>query len=273
MYRRIAHFALVLLLSATVGFAADLEAASELYRSGDLEAAQRELTAVLEAGPASEVAAPALELLGQIAIDRDDWDAALEAWSELVDKHALSREAAAVSAAIRPLQALTARLPKPSSQVVQTPAPQPVPPPASRPPLPANGTGFIVGGFGTEYDASQEVTERLIDFLVANDVEVHETSTEIPAIRGEEVVLSYLIDEARTAGAEGVLFISTRFGFREFVEIHRYDLNGVRIWKDRTVGGTALKERHDRGRVSWGLVDRAMNKLSKRLGSPDLPKS
>ncbi len=275
----ITRSALVCLLAVSTAHAATFEHAEQLYIGGDLDGARTELDELLEGATAEGARAPALELLGRIAIDRREWHAALEAWGELSDEHALTPQAAAVSAAIRPLQALVecACSDGDSQLAASTPAPAGTAPPpvvATRPPVPAapaaDGT-LLVGGWGAEYEASLEVTDKLIEFLDANDVKVRAASTEVPAIHGEDVVLSYLLEEAREVGASGVLFLTSRFNFREFIEIRRFDVNGTRIWREKLVGGTALKERHDRDRPSWGLFDRATKELSKRLGTPDLP--
>lgn len=276
---------IVLFLAATAASAASVERADELYLAGDLDGARAALREVLAGDPDESTRAPALALLGRLEMDQRNWRAALDAWGELTDEHALSPQAAAVSAAIRPLQALVEcecgpSAPPPPATAEDadpgepaSPAPQPVPPPPPAPaPEPAAGQ-LLVGGWGAEYEASQEVTRDLIEFLRANGVAVRAASTEVPAVRGEEVVLSYLIDEARQAGAAGVLFVTTRFDFREFIHIRRYDVHGSELWSDKIFGGTALRERRDRGQPSWNLVDRMKKRLEKRLGTPDLPVS
>lgn len=304
---RIPRWCVALWLVASLSWAASLEQARELYLSGDLAGARSKLQELLLETEDGNQRASALELLGQLEVDERNWSAALEAWGELTDDYALSPQATAISPAIRPLQALiacecesspsavatppaaeTPREPSPPAEVrapaVETPrepapapaVPMPVPGPTPTPVPPAAGVEpaeglLLVGGWGVEYEASQAATDDLIEFLQANGVGVRAASTEIPAIRGVEVVLSFLLDEAKRSGADGVLFMKTRFDFRQYIEIIRYDLGGNQLWKDRTTGGTALRERQDQGKPSWGLVERAKNRLSKRIGTPDLP--
>ena len=276
----------ILVLAATATWAATLESVEDLYFSGDLDATRAEIHDLLSTSEDDAERASALKLLGQLEVDSRNWGAALEAWGELTDRHALSAQATAISPAIRPLQALVecdcdAAEPAARTAAVDTtplpalavPDPVPAPPVPAAPPVtvePADGD-LVVGAWGTEYDAAQEVGGALIEFLDSQGVGVKAGSTEIPAIRGEEVTLSFLIEEARAAGAEGVLFITTRFGHREFVRTTRYDTNGVEVWTLKVTGGTALKEKRYRGKVTWGLVDRAKKKLQKKIGTPELP--
>ncbi len=294
MSLRALHLCLALWLVGPVAWAATLERARELFLSGERDSARTELQELLLDSSDETERASALELLGRLEVDDENWDAALEAWGALTDQYALSPQAAAVSAAIRPLQALvdcgcepsdpgevTASSEEMPAAPSPAPTPTPIPAPTTAPsptttlppqPIPATVPGLLlVGGWGAEYDASQEVTRDLAEFLVANGVNARASSTEVPAIRGAEVVLSYLLEEAQQAGAERVLFLKTRFDFREYIELQAFDLNGNRLWREKISGGTALKERRDRGKPSWGLVERAKQWLSKRLGTPDLP--
>ena len=290
MRRRLLASTLLALLCAGIAHAATLERARELYLSGDRDSARRELHDVLEPEDLEdELRAAALELLGRLESDSRNWEAALAAWGELTDRFALSPHAAAVSAAIRPLQALVAcgrdevpRDPGESSAISAPPVvpegvTEPAEPPAASPrPTPAPAVSaapgaMLIGSWGTEYEAAEETASALAGFLTEAGVDVRPASTEIPAIRGENVVLSYLLEEARKAGVASVLLVTTRFSHREFVRVSAYDLNGRELWRERVTGGTALKERRDRGKVSWGLVDRAKQRLSERVGTPDLP--
>lgn len=296
MLNRISCIVAALALAAPVGWAASHEQARELYLSGDLDGARAELEELLLDSDAEIGRADALQLLGQLEIDRKNWAAALEAWGELTDSYALSPQATSISSAIRLLQALVdcgCSAPEPTAvaAAAQTPPTVPAPEseataaaePASVPePAPATQAAprtavepapglFLVGGWGEEYEASQEVTRDLIEFLDANGVGVRAASTDVPAIRGVDVVLSYLLEEAEAAGAAGVILLTTRFDFREFILIERYDLDGRRRWKEKTTGGTALKERRDRGKPSWDLVERAKKRLADRIGTPGLP--
>lgn len=293
----------LLWLAAAASWGASVERADQLYLAGDLDGARAELHELLAGADGESDRAPALALLGRLEVERRDWRAALDAWGELTDRYALSPHAEAVSAAIRPLQALVgcacagADAPLPAPAAATTPAtattpaapaaaaepiepiepqaapvPEAAPPPARAPADPGPAAGLLlVGGWGAEYEASQEVTRDLVEFFAANGVGVRAASTEVPAVRGEDAVLSYLLEEARRTGADGVIFVTTRFDFREFIQIERYDAGGAKLWRDRLAGGTALKERRDRGRPSWGLVDRIKKKLAERLGTPDLP--
>ncbi len=284
MRRRTVLWCLALCWLTSQASAATLERAREFYLSGDRPAARSELRELLASDEPGPDRAAVLQLLGQLEVDERNWQAALDAWSELTDEHALSPEATAISPAIRPLQALVECACEPAASPVQTgteriategpaaaapavPAPTPAP---SRTVAPAPGL-LLVGAWGAEYDAAQEAVGGLIEFLESAGVGVRAASTEVPAIRGPEAVLSYLLEEAQLAGADGVLFMKSRFDFREYVEITRYDLDGNQIWRDKTTGSRSLKESRYRGKPSWSLVERVKTRLSKRIGTPDLP--
>lgn len=308
MHQRIASLALVLLSVATLAWAATVERAQELYRNGDPEGARQALTELLSEDDGAGRAA-ALKLLGQIEIDGKRWTAALEVWSELADQHAGSAEASSIAAAIRPLQALAdcgCDAPEaPASVVAAAPAapPSPTPPPAeptmseavpsqlpaaptpsraaappaptaeSAPsPAPGSAAGvLLVGGWSKQFESSQEATQAMVDFLDEAGVAVRFVPTDVAAARGQEVTLSFLLDQAEESGALGVLFFSARFSHRDYVLAERFDPRGTLLWKEKITGGTELRESRDRGKVRWPLVERMQKKLAKRVGTPDLP--
>lgn len=293
MSMRTALVCLLLVLAAGAANGASLEQARAHYVGGDLDAARTEIEALMEEIGDDESRRPGLlKLLGHVEVDARNWRAALAAWGELTDRYALSAESTAISPAIRPLQALVdcgcappspVAGPGPGDEVrpippgtpppAPDPSPSPAAPPAPAPSEPVERTPglFLIGGWGSQYDAAQEVTRDVIEFLEANGVAVRAGETEIPAIRGEGVVLSYLVEEARRVGAEGVILLSCRFSHRDFIEISRYDLNGQLVWTDKVTGGTGLKARHERDKPNWPLAERAKEKLADRIGTPDLP--
>lgn len=293
--------ALLLLLLPTAAGAASLEEARAAYEAGDLDGARSQLEQVAAAGDSGE-AAGAMMLLGQIAVDRGEWQAALDSWRGLAESHPGTEEAADARSRLPMLEALiacgcgggiepaatttpvAATAPEAAAEPAGAPsAPPPAaaeepssPPPATVPVPPAPTAGvntgrLLVGGWGEPYDASQEATGMLVDFLAGEGVAVTRASTEIPAVRGEEFVLSTLLAEARDSGAAGALFVVTRFGYREFVRVEAYDAQGRLLWKERAAGGWAIKDRVDRGRVNEVLVERMMKQLGERVGTPDLP--
>jgi hypothetical protein len=300
---------LVILLTAAP-IAAQLGSAGQLYADGDFEGARRALIASGDDSSAAgllllgrievdsgrwEAALAAWSELSSTYPDSPEADQvalALGPLRVLADCDCAGPDTGtSVAAAAPPSPAPApvapsppAAAPAPPPPTVETPAaPTPAPaqpPPATAPaepppvtetaPAPASGQ-LLVGGWSKQYEASQEATQVLVEYLSEAGVPATFVATDVAAARGAEVTLSYLLDQATERGAAGVLFFSTRFSHRDYVGVEHYDARGMLLWKDKVHGGTELKESRDRGKVRWALVDRMKKALGKRIDSGDLP--
>ncbi len=306
----IARATLALFLLAAAASAASLDRARELYREHRLDEAKQELTRLLDSDSGDRVRAAALDLLAAIAVQEQDFQAARAHWAELAVSHADHPEALAAEARLDLIDALLecrgeaesptlaegavpaapepaapegpAVLDRSAAQARESlpdldptpPAEAPAPvPPRSEPPPPAPSPApglLLIGGTGQPYDSSQEAIAMVLEFLRQRGVELMPGDTEIPAIRGEEAVLAFLLTEARERGAAGLLFVTTRFGFREYVRVERFSPEGVSLWKEMVRGGFARKGVLEQDQVNEALLERFLEKLEKRIGTPDL---
>lgn len=248
------RFAILLLVSVLMvpgAFAASLDSAREHYESGDLDAARSELRDLLDASDDAAVRADALNLLGTIAVDRQEWTQAHEAWSLLLAEYP---ESAAAGEARTKLTLVTALMdaqgekpapppPAPTSSpaptsppaptmpsapapATVTPAPEPAPEPA--PPSPSAPTSttaaaepapaaaetsnlVLVAGRGKPYDAVEDSTRRLITWLLERGVHAESATTEVAVVQDSDLVLAQLLEVVRKRGAHSLLYIDARF--------------------------------------------------------------
>jgi hypothetical protein len=310
MHQRIATLFLILASAGALAAAASLESAERLYSGGDANGARQALVELLATDDGSDRAG-ALKLLGQIEVEAKRWAEALAAWEELAEGHSGSDEASSVAAALAPLRALaecgcgspeqaeSMMAAAPPAETVNPPAatpPVPAPPPTPAPepareptvspaeapraptvesaPTPAPGSAagvILVGGWSKSFESSQEATKAMADWLEEAGVAVQFVPTDVAAARGPEVTLSFLLDQAEESGALGVLFFSARFTHRDYVLAESFDARGALLWKEKITGGTELRPSRERGQVRWALVERMQKKLSKRIGTADLP--
>ncbi len=128
----------------------------------------------------------------------------------------------------------------------------------------------LVGSFGTPFSAAEETGIKVQDALAEAGVETRFFTSAAEALRGDDAVLALLIKEAREAGADSVLWVRSRWGFREFVQISAFRVaDGSLLWKEKVTGGLA----HRSEEITPVILDKALAKLAPRIGGPGLPVS
>lgn len=137
--------------------------------------------------------------------------------------------------------------------------------PAARPPAAAQ---VILAGRGKPLDEVQKAVGLLREFLLERGVAVESPSDQIVILQAADASLAYLVGEVRDRGAASLLYVNAAFGARERIIVECYDRNGLLLWKERAVGGTALRD------FKWmnpKLVQRIKEKLEPRIGGVGLP--
>lgn len=153
------------------------------------------------------------------------------------------------------------------TQVAELPAARP---PAASTDAAANAsTGLVIlAGRGKPLDEVQKAVSLLREFLLEHGVAVEGPSDEIVVLQAADASLAYLVREVRDRGAASLLYVNAAFGGRERIIVECYDGNGRLLWKEKTIGGTAMRD------FKWmnpKLVERIEEQLEPRIGGVGLP--
>lgn len=191
--------------------------------------------------------------------------------------------AATVTAAAEPgAVAPTPAEPSPAASVESSPvaaAPPPATEPASSPqaastPTESAASGelegvVLVAGKGKPREFFIQAVEQMIERLAASGVALQQATHGVGYMQDPLAGVPIFLEEVRESGAEGLLFVSTQFGHREYIHVECMDGAGAVLWKERVKGGLG----HSKIQMNAALLDRVMKKVEKRLGGPCLPRS
>ena len=300
---RIGLLVTLLALICPPSWAAVTEEIGRFVLDGDLETARQAISQALESDLDDEERAQALRWLGRLEVTEENYLAALEAFRGLADEFgrtvagreartelALLEELARVDALTRvemsdsPEEAVAG--PEPGESV-STPTATAPPRPSEAPakasgesnaqaeptnapevvPQSAASVSVLVGSVGKPFDLAEKAGLQVFDYLEQNNVAAIFQPTASEALRGSDAVVVYLLSRARESGAEGLIVVRSRWGFREFVTVESFSAEGSSLWREKITGGTA----HRSEEVTDSLMQKLWRKLDKRLGGPGLP--
>ena len=112
-----------------------------------------------------------------------------------------------------------------------------------------------------------EAVEELSAALRSSDVRIEEATHGVGYLHDARAAIPQFLEQVRTSGAEGLLFVSAKFGARERIQVECLDGSGGQLWKDRVQGGLGLTKVE----MNAKLLARMVKKLEKRIGGPCLP--
>jgi tetratricopeptide (TPR) repeat protein len=118
MFRTVVSLSLALTVGAVALGAQSLERARLLYTNKLYDEAKKELVAVAVSDAPVEQKADALNLLGAIAIDEGNYEAAIANWTELIAKYPGTKAAIEAEAKLPLARKLAATPPAPASTTV-----------------------------------------------------------------------------------------------------------------------------------------------------------
>lgn len=269
---------LTVLLTAAA-WSASLEEARRLYRAGRLDAALNELQEILDS-PATDAAwAQALDLLGTIGVEEDDLPLAYEAWSRLLTEFPdlADTDAKAKLKLVTALMEAQGMGPTAEAEEVESaqlpPRPPPVPAAAAAPRAGFDPKGKVfLAGRGSPHDAVQDTSEQVIAFLRQQGVDVVSATGGIPVVQESKLVLPLLLDKGRQENATSVLLLTAEFSRVQKITVDCFDPDGGELWHLKVSGGTGWTGRdHSPTGVNVVLVERVLEKLGGRVGTPGLP--
>lgn len=290
---RLTSLALVSLLTLSGAYAATLDSARDLYASGDVEAARSELAELLDSSDDDATRADALNLLGTIAVEQQEWDGAYEAWGTLLADYP---DSDAAGEARTKLTLVTALMDAQGQKPVAPPSPQP-PAPAATPeaapaapsppaapaptaapaapaaPAPEPGDLVLVAGRGRPYDAVEDSTKRVLAWLLEQGVDAESATTGVAVVQDSDVVLAQLLEVVRARGAGSLLYLHARYNNApEVVRYSLYQPDGSVLWTTKVTGGTGFTgEPYTKSGIKEKLFERSLEKLAKKVGGPGLP--
>jgi tetratricopeptide (TPR) repeat protein len=216
--------------------------------------AKREAVAVVFSDATHADKADALNLLGTIAVDQGDYEAAIKNWTELIATYPAT--AAAKEAEVKlPL----------AKKLAETNA-------AASSSDPDGSGAVLVAGVAPEHPeyADQAVLE-FMNFLASRGVKTANTFTGrlTDATRGRvaEVSLPNFLARARETHAASVLYVYLHFKGMETTRVECYAPDGKKLWQEKVAASLGLSP----SGMTEGFVRRMKGKLGKHVGGPCLP--
>jgi tetratricopeptide (TPR) repeat protein len=253
---RIVALATVLLFVPSLVSAQSVARAKLLHANKMYDDAKREAVAIVFSDAADADKADAFNLLGTIAVDQGDYEAAVKNWTELLATY--PNTTAAKEAEVK--------LPLAKKLAETTAAPT-----SSN----ADESGAVlVAGVAPEHPeyADQAVLE-LMNFLASRGVKTANTFAGrlSDATRGRvaEVSLPNLLARARESHAASVLYVYIHFRGMENMRVECYAPDGKKLWQEKVAASLGLSP----SGMTEGFVRRMKGKLEKHVGGPCLPLS
>lgn len=239
--------------------AQSLDKAKLLYANKLYEDAKKELVAIAVSAAAEEDRAAALDLLGTIAIDEGNYEAAIANWTQLIERYPASAEARAAGGKLPLAKKLAASVPSEGA----SPVAERVPP----------ETVFIAGSCPEAPEYADQAVLELMNFLTSSGVRVQNAFTgrlsDATWGRSEMVSLPNVLQHAQLVGASGVLFVFLHVTGAESMRVESYGADGRKLWEEKVVvsGGVT------KAGLTQSYVRRISKKLAPRVGGPGLPRS
>jgi tetratricopeptide (TPR) repeat protein len=246
--KRLLVVTLAVCLSCGAVFGQSLDKAKLLHSNKLYEDAKRELVAVAVGDGSDQDKAEALNLLGAIAIDEGNYDAAIRNWTDVTTRFpgtASAREAAAKL----PLAQKLAATRKPA-------------PPAARnaPEKELPGTVLVTGSASEASEHADQAVLELIKFLTSRGVRAKNAFSG----RTVEANLSNLLELANQSGAASVLYVFISFRGVQNMRAECYSANGNKLWDEKVTASLPLSQ----AGMTESFVRRMKKKLEGRIDGP-----
>jgi tetratricopeptide (TPR) repeat protein len=258
---------LVAFVVSAVASAADpsLERARLLYTNKLYDEAKRELVAIAVSAAPDEDKAEALNLLGDIAVEQGNYQAAVDNWTQLTDRYPTTTAANEAATKLPLARRLVAAPPaSPSSTVtVQT---------AAVPEKPLDpGTVLVAGSAPEAPEFADQAVLEFMNVLMSKGVRVQDAFAGRVATPGmsrmEAFSLPNLLAHAREVGAASVLYVFIHFHGMENMRVECYAPDGRKLWSEKVAASLGLGP----SGMTAGFIRRMTPKLLNHVGQPGLP--
>jgi tetratricopeptide (TPR) repeat protein len=235
-------------LSCCIAFGQSLDKAKLLYSNRLYEDAKRELVAVAVGSSSNEERAEALNLLGAIAIDEGNYDAAIKNWTDVTTKFPGTASAKEAAGKI-PLAEKLAATQKSASPVGKG-IPERVPP----------GTVLVAGSAPEAPEYADQAVLEFMNVLASKGVRAKNA---FPG-RTVDASLPNLLERANQSGAAAVLYVFIHFRGMENMRVECYSADGKKMWEEKVAGSLGISP----AGMTEGFVRRMRKKLESHVGGP-----
>lgn len=246
--KKIAVIYLATILFFGIAFGQSLEKARLFYSNKLYEDAKRELVAVVMGSGSAEEKAEALNLLGAIAIDEGNYEAAIKNWTEVIVKFPDTASAKEAAAKL-PLAKKLAATQKSVSPVVRE-VPERVSP----------GTVLVAGSAPEAPEYADQAVLEFMNFLASKGVRAKNA---FPG-RNVDATLPNLLEVANQSGASAVLYVFIHFRGMENMRVECYSVDGKKMWEEKVAASLGLSP----AGMTEGFVRRMKKKLESHVGGP-----
>jgi tetratricopeptide (TPR) repeat protein len=242
---------LTTVLCCGIAFGQSLEKAKLLYSNKLYEDAKRELVAVAVGSGSNEEKAEALNLLGTIAIDEGNYDAAIKNWTEVTVKFPETASAKEAAAKL-PLAEKLLATQKSDPSVVKA-MPEQVSP----------GTVLVAGSAPEAPEYADQAVLEFMNVLTSKGVRAKNA---FPG-RTVDATLPNLLELANRSGASAVLYVFIHFRGMENMRVECYSADGKKMWEEKVAASLGLSP----AGMTEGFVRRMKKKLESHVGGPCFP--
>jgi hypothetical protein len=248
-------FAALLLVYPSFVAAQSVAKAKLMHVNRLFDDAKREAVAVVFSDASSADKADALNLLGTIAVEQSDYEAAVKNWTELINKYPETMAAKEAQAKLPLAERLITNAAVAKDRVA------------------IDGVGAVViAGVAPEHPqyADQAVLE-FMNFLTSRGVKTTNLFSERvgDATQGRiaDVSVPNLLARARDMGATSVLYVYIHFRGMENMRVECYASNGKKLWQEKAAASLGASP----AGMTEGFVRRMKGKLAKHVGGPCFP--
>jgi hypothetical protein len=248
--KRVVVMSLAVCLSCGVVFGQSLDKARLLYSNKLYEDAKRELVAVAVGSGAEEEKAEALNLLGSIAVDEGNYDAAIKNWTDVITKFPSTASAKEAAAKLPLAEKLAA------TQRSTLPVDKAMPERA----LP--GTVLVAGSAPEAPEYADQAVLEFMNFLTSKGVRAKNA---FPG-RTVDANLPNLLELAKQSGAAAVLYVFIHFHGMENMRVECYSADGKKMWDEKVAASLGLSP----AGMTESFVRRMKKKLEGHVGGPCL---
>lgn len=247
----VAVFSLALCLFGGVAFSQSLDKAKLLYSNKLYEDAKRELVLIAVGGGSAEDRAEALNLLGSIAVDESNYDAAVKNWTEATTRFpgtVAAKEAAAKLPLAQKLASTQGSTPPSGESAQEREMP---------------GTVLVAGSAPESPAYADQAVLELMNFLTSKGVRAKSAFVG----RSADATLPNLMERASRSGAASVLYVFIHFHGMENMRVECYSADGRQLWDEKVAASLGLSP----AGMTESFIRRMKKKLEERIGGPCFP--
>jgi len=265
MLRNVTLLSMALVLGTLSLDAQSLDRAKLLYTNKLYDEAKKELVAVAVSDAPAEQKADALNLLGAIAIDEGNYEAAIANWTELIAKYPGTKAAAEAEAKLPLARKLAETPPLPTSTTVT------VQPPPLEDEILEEGTVLVAGSAPEAAEFADQAVLEFMNLLASEGVKVQNAFTGRLAAPGmsrvEAFSLPNLLSYAKKVGAASVLYVFIHFHGMENMRVECYAPDGRKLWSEKVSASLGLGP----SGMTAGFIRRMSPKIAAHVGKAGLP--